>query len=198
MNLSNPVPAAVIVSGLFFSSCAQKSPQKQRSASSYQSSHGYTKASYQTRSGRTNTWADSDKPSQRSKTLKGIRTTSYSHQENEPGAYGKLNAKGTTLRYGKVRSAAADWSRFPVGTRFQIVGTPYTYEIDDYGSALVGTNTIDLYWPTLKLMNNWGTRHVDIKVIEWGCLEKSASIMEKRLKYPHVREMYYSIPRSKR
>ena len=42
-------------------------------------------------------------------------------------------------------SAAADWSRFPLGTRFQIVGTQDRYVIDDYGGALVGTNTIDLY-----------------------------------------------------
>ena len=55
---------------------------------------------------------------------------------------------GKPLRFGMVRSAAADWSRYPVGTRFRIVGKPYEYVIDDYGSALVGTDTIDLYKPS--------------------------------------------------
>lgn len=118
--------------------------------------------------------------------------------ENEPGAVGRLNARGTTLRYGRVRSAAADWSRYPVGTRFQIAGMPHIYEIDDYGSALVGTDTIDLYKPSLRQMKEWGCRHVEIKIIEWGCYRTSAQIMSKRLKYPHVRKMYDGIPRSKR
>lgn len=124
-----------------------------------------------------------------------VRTTAYSHKENEPGAVGRLNAIGTTLRYGLTRSAAADWSRYPLGTRFRIEGSPIIYEIDDYGSALVGTNTIDLFKPSLRLMNEWGSRHVDIKIIEWGSFEESNSWLGKRLKYPHCRAMYYSIQR---
>ena len=122
-----------------------------------------------------------------------VRTTAYSHKEREPGAPGRKNAIGTTLRYGMTRSAAADWSRFPLGTRFRIVGSPFVYEIDDYGSALVGTDTIDLFKPTLRQMNDWGTRHVDINIIEWGSFERSNSYLEKRTQYPHCRAMYRSI-----
>ncbi|MDG2124798.1 MAG: hypothetical protein P8J87_13930, partial [Verrucomicrobiales bacterium] len=87
-----------------------------------------------------------------------VRTTAYCHLEADSLKYGKLNAVGTQLKYGKVRSAAADWSQYPVGTVFKIKGEPYLYEVDDYGSALVGTNTIDLYKPTKPAMHAWGVR----------------------------------------
>jgi len=119
-----------------------------------------------------------------------VRTTAYSHMEMEPGAPGRLNAIGTTLAYGQVRSAAADWSVYPVGTRFKIKGLPYTYVVDDYGSALVGTNTIDIFHPSLALMNRWGTRPAEITVIQWGCLDRTLNILSKRTKYPHCRAMY--------
>ncbi|MEM0969571.1 MAG: hypothetical protein AAGJ31_09495, partial [Verrucomicrobiota bacterium] len=81
-----------------------------------------------------------------------VRTTAYCDAENEAGGkYGNKTALGTVLRgSGKMRSAAADWSRYPLGTRFRIVGSPQIYEIDDYGSALVGTDTLDIYQPTLR------------------------------------------------
>ena len=44
--------------------------------------------------------------------------------------------------------------------------------IDDYGTALVGTNTIDLYKPTKLQMKRWGVRNVDIDILEWGSEEK--------------------------
>lgn len=122
-----------------------------------------------------------------------VRTTSYSHMENEPGAYGRLNAIGTTLKHGQVRSAAADWSRYPVGTTFKIKGLPYTYVIDDYGSALVGTNTIDIYHPTLKAMRHWGSRDVEINIIHWGSWERTANLLRKRTKYGHCARMYYAV-----
>ena len=66
-------------------------------------------------------------------------------------------------------------------------------EIDDYGSALVGTGTIDLFKPTLGLMNEWGVRHVDIQILKWGSWEKSAAILSKRCKYAHCRCMYQNL-----
>lgn len=128
----------------------------------------------------------------RSKTHRVVRTTAYSHQENEKGAPWRKNALGTYLKYGKVRSAAADWSRYPVGTQFKIKGLPYTYIIDDYGSALVGTNTLDIYHPNLRSMRLWGTRNAEIKVIKWGSWEKTLAILKGRLKYSHTRKMYYA------
>jgi len=74
-----------------------------------------------------------------------VRTTSYSHMENEKGAVGRKNCQGGILKYGSVRSAASDWSVYPVGTKFRVKGLSEIFIIDDFGSALVGTNTIDIY-----------------------------------------------------
>jgi hypothetical protein len=93
------------------------------------------------------------------------------------------------LKYGNVRSAAADWSVYPVGTIFQIEGSPHVYQVDDYGSALVGTNTIDLYKPSRTEMNQWGVRNVNIRVIRWGSFSKSLSILKPRSKWGHVDKM---------
>ena len=124
-----------------------------------------------------------------------VRTTSYSHQEGEVGAPGRLNAIGSTLKYGQVRSAAADWSRYPVGTTFRIKGLAHTYVIDDYGSALVGTNTIDIYHPSLGLMHKWATRDVEINIIKWGSWERTANLLRGRIKYGHCARMYYATMR---
>ncbi|MGC6425540.1 MAG: 3D domain-containing protein [Akkermansiaceae bacterium] len=121
-----------------------------------------------------------------------VRTTAYSHMEMEVGAPWKKNAVGTYLKYGRVRSAAADWSRYPVGTRFKIKGLPYTYVVDDYGSALVGTNTIDVYNPTIRSMKRWGTRRAEITVIQWGSLERTVNILHGRRAHQHCRRMYYA------
>ncbi|MCA1964190.1 MAG: 3D domain-containing protein [Prosthecobacter sp.] len=123
-----------------------------------------------------------------------VRTTAYCHDEDDHLAYGARNALGTPLKFGKIRSAAADWSRYPVGTRFRIHGQPdVTYVVDDYGSALVGTGTIDIYKPTRGMMNAWGVRHVDIEVLEWGSWQKSMEIMRERTRWPHVRAMMRGI-----
>jgi 3D (Asp-Asp-Asp) domain-containing protein len=54
-----------------------------------------------------------------------VRTTAYTCSEDDHLVYGSLNATGTNLRYNdKVRSAAADWSFYPVGTTFRIKGLP--------------------------------------------------------------------------
>ncbi len=121
-----------------------------------------------------------------------VRTTSYSHQENEVGAVGRLSAMGTTLKYGRVRSAAADWSRYPVGTIFRIKGLPHVYVVDDYGSGLVGTNTIDIYHPTLRLMRKWATRDTEIHVVRWGSWERTANLLRGRTRHEHCARMYYA------
>ncbi|MBL9117259.1 MAG: 3D domain-containing protein [Verrucomicrobiaceae bacterium] len=123
-----------------------------------------------------------------------VRTTAYTHSESDHLAYGRQTAIGSQLRYGSIRSAAADWSRFPLGTKFRIRGQPTVlYEVDDYGSALVGTNTIDLYCPTRGMMNHWGVRNVDIEVVQWGSYSRSADIMKSRVHYAHVRRMLNDI-----
>ncbi|MFT5634115.1 MAG: 3D (Asp-Asp-Asp) domain-containing protein [Rubritalea sp.] len=123
-----------------------------------------------------------------------LRATAYSHMEKEVGAPGRKNAAGTTLKYGSTRSAAADWSKLPLGTKFKVIGKPgITYVVDDYGSALAGTNTIDMFYPTLRAMHNWGTRRVIIQIIQMGSFERSAKILSGRKHAAHCREMYYAI-----
>jgi 3D (Asp-Asp-Asp) domain-containing protein len=114
-----------------------------------------------------------------------VRTTAYTRSEQgDPH-----NAIGTHLSGQRVRSAASDWSRFPLGTRFRVVGSKEEYVIDDYGTALVGTNTIDLYKPSRLEMKRWGVRHVDIDVLEWGSREQSLKVLAPRAKHSIVRRM---------
>ncbi len=131
-----------------------------------------------------------------------VRTTAYTHTESDHIQYGRQSAAGTTLQYGsKVRSAAADWSKYPLGTRFTIEGLPYEYVVDDYGSALVGTETIDIYKPEKSSMGDWGVRNVPIKVIEWGSFEESRKILDGRKNVrhaDHVREMLQEIEKKGR
>ena len=123
-----------------------------------------------------------------------VRTTAYTHTEAGHRKYGTRNAVGSVLRHAGVRSAAADWSRFPLGTRFRIVGKPEEYVIDDYGSALVGKDTIDLYQPTNRSMNEWGVRQVEIEVLEWGSFEESLEVLVPRLgKASHIAKMVKGI-----
>jgi len=128
--------------------------------------------------------------------ITSVRTTAYTHSESDHIQYGARTAVGSTLKYGLVRSAAADWSVYPVGTIFQIEGSPHIYQVDDYGSALVGTNTIDIYQPTRAQMNAWGVKNVNIRVIKWGSFSKSLAIMRDRTKNDHVRRMVQRIQRS--
>lgn len=118
-----------------------------------------------------------------------VRTTAYTYGAVENGAYPTSNAIGKPLKAGKVRSAAADWSRWPLGTRFRVVETGQEYVVDDIGSAMVGTGTIDLFKPRARDMHRWGVRHVTIEIIEWGSPEKSLQILLPRRKFRHVREM---------
>jgi len=117
--------------------------------------------------------------------IANVRTTAYTQSEKG----GRHNAIGVRLSSANVMSAAADWSHFPLGTRFQIVGTADRYVIDDYGGALIGTNTIDLYKTSRVAMRQWGVRHVDIDVIEWGSKEQSLKVLNPRRKNKLIRRM---------
>jgi 3D (Asp-Asp-Asp) domain-containing protein len=122
--------------------------------------------------------------------ISGVKTTAYTHSESDHIGYGARTAAGTQLRTGQVRSAAADWSVFPLGTVFRINGDSTVYVVDDYGSALVGTRTIDLYKPTRDAMNRWGRRTVSIEILKWGSWSKSLAVLKPRAtKARHVREM---------
>jgi 3D (Asp-Asp-Asp) domain-containing protein len=125
-----------------------------------------------------------------------VRTTAYTCSEDDHLIYGNKNATGTQLRYtNQVRSAAADWSFYPVGTTFRIKGMPYLYVVDDYGSALLGTGTVDIYKPTKQIMNEWGRRTVELTVVQWGSFTRSAELLSQRTHYGHCRKMLANIVR---
>jgi 3D (Asp-Asp-Asp) domain-containing protein len=121
--------------------------------------------------------------------LQKVRTTAYSRCEKG----GHCNALGASLRGHHVMSAASDWSRFPLGTRFRIVDTREEYIIDDYGTALVGTNTIDLFKKTRLDMRRWGVRQVDIDILQWGSEEQSLKVLGPRAKHKCVRQMILAL-----
>ena len=127
-----------------------------------------------------------------------VRTTAYTCSESDHLIYGSKNATGTQLRYtNRVRSAAADWSFYPVGTTFRIKGLPYLYVVDDYGSALTGTGTIDIYKPNKDVMNLWGRRNVEITIVQWGSFNRSAELLSQRTKFDHCRQMLTNIIRQR-
>lgn len=106
---------------------------------------------------------------------------------NWPG----VNAIGGKLRSGNVTSAAADWSKFPLGTKFRVAETGRIYIVDDYGSAMVGKVKVDLYTPSPVAMDKWGVRSVTLEILEWGDREKSLALLQTRTggNYWHIRQM---------
>ena len=122
-----------------------------------------------------------------------IRTTAYTHTESDHIRYSNLTALGTPLRSGPVHSAAADWARWPCGTMFRIRATGEIYEVDDYGFALSGVNTIDLYKPTKREMREWGVRRVTIEILKWGDPWASYRKMVRVRTYRHIKRMLNEI-----
>lgn len=121
-----------------------------------------------------------------------VRTTAYTH--TEPG--GSKNAIGGRLRFGAAqRSAASDWSWLPLGTRFKMLSNGSEYVIEDYGSALVGRKTVDLYFPSRSAMRAWGVRHEEIEIIEWGSEAMSLKLLAPRTRNGHVATMVTALRR---
>jgi 3D (Asp-Asp-Asp) domain-containing protein len=117
-----------------------------------------------------------------------IRTTAYTAAE--PG--GAHAATGERLHFGgdsNTYSAASDWSWMPLGTRFKILENGRTCVIEDYGSALVGRKTVDLFMPNGSAMRQWGCKNVEIEILEWGSPAMSLKLLQPRQKNTHVRTM---------
>ena len=89
----------------------------------------------------------------------------------------------------QIGSAAADWSRWPAGTVFRLLSTGQVYKIDDYGWALAGRNTIDLYVPTRRAMNAWGARDEGIQILRWGDSNESLRLLQAHQGYRHIHRM---------
>jgi 3D (Asp-Asp-Asp) domain-containing protein len=89
----------------------------------------------------------------------------------------------------RVGSAAADWSRWPAGTAFRLLSTGQVYRVDDYGWALAGRNTIDLYMSNQREMNSWGARQETIQILQWGDPQESLQFLRRHQDYRHIKRM---------
>jgi len=89
----------------------------------------------------------------------------------------------------QIGSAAADWSRWPAGTVFRLLSTGQNYRVEDYGWALSGRNTIDLYMANQREMNNWGAREETIEILKWGDPEESLRFLRRHQDYRHIKRM---------
>jgi len=122
----------------------------------------------------------------------------FSMEERQPVTPGPKRAPRTTRalkravvvsRPPQIGSAAADWSRWPAGTVFRLLSTGQNYRVEDYGWALSGRNTIDLYMANQREMNNWGAREEKIEVLEWGDPEESLQFLRRHQDYRHIKRM---------
>jgi 3D (Asp-Asp-Asp) domain-containing protein len=89
----------------------------------------------------------------------------------------------------RIGSAAADWARWPVGTTFRLLSTGQIYRVEDYGWALSGRNTIDLYMANSRDMNTWGAREEPIQILHWGNSQESLRFLQSHQDYPHIKRM---------
>lgn len=122
-----------------------------------------------------------------------VKASAYSYGAKCNGKWAKRNAIGGQLKSGKVNSASADWAKFPLGTKFRVQETGQVYEVDDYGSALVGKNKVDLYMTDYQKVSRWGIRTVTLEIIEWGNHKKSLAVLEPRKKAGYIRQMVNSL-----
>ncbi len=89
----------------------------------------------------------------------------------------------------RIGSAAADWSRWPMGTTFRLLSTGQMYRVEDYGWALSGRNTIDLYMANRNEMNQWGAREEPIQVLHWGDPQESLRLLAPHQEHKHIKRM---------
>lgn len=122
----------------------------------------------------------------------------FSIEERDPIEPGPKRAPRTTRgvkravvvsRPPQIGSAAADWSRWPAGTVFRLLSTGQNYRVEDYGWALSGRNTIDLYMANRREMNNWGARNETIEILKWGDPEESLQFLRRHQDYRHIKRM---------
>jgi 3D (Asp-Asp-Asp) domain-containing protein len=125
----------------------------------------------------------------------GVRLQPFSVDEPRSAARASRNRRGRTTRSArrsrppKIGSAAADWSRWPVGTTFRLLSTGQIYRVDDYGWALSGRNTIDLYMANRRDMNAWGARQEPIQILQWGDPQQSLQFLQSHQGYKHIKRM---------
>ena len=119
----------------------------------------------------------------------GTELQPFSLETREPGSLLPRARKQTYRAVRSIGSAAADWSRWPAGTMFRLLSTGQVYRVEDYGWALAGRNTIDLYMANQRDMNAWGARHEPIQILQWGSSEESLRLLHSHQNYRHIKRM---------
>ena len=137
--------------------------------------------------------APANVPSAKAAKTMPVVATAYGASAKCNSKWAGKNAIGGRLRSGVVTSAAADWSRFPVGTKFRVKETGRVYVVDDYGSAMVGKDKVDLFKTNYRDVYRWGVRNVQLEIIEWGDYAKSLAILKPRSRSRHVQSMVQSL-----
>ena len=122
------------------------------------------------------------------RTTKGVTRTTHSVRRAVAVSPGR-RSRGEGGRPAQIGSAAADWSRWPAGTVFRLLSTGQNYRVEDYGWALSGRNTIDLYMANQREMNSWGARQETIQVLKWGDSQESLQFLRSHQNYKHIKRM---------
>ena len=122
------------------------------------------------------------------RTTKGVTRTTHSVRRAVAVSPGR-RSRGESGRPPQIGSAAADWSRWPAGTVLRLLSTGQNYRVEDYGWALSGRNTIDLYMANQREMNSWGARQETIQVLKWGDPQESLRFLQSHQNYKHIKRM---------
>jgi 3D (Asp-Asp-Asp) domain-containing protein len=139
--------------------------------------------------------ADSDSPSEYQRASDRVPLESFLAPQKRKVTrwvktrHGRKKMTVTEVVRPVIGSAAADWARWPAGTTFRLLSTGQIYKVDDYGWALSGRNTIDLYMASRSEMNQWGLREERIQILRWGDPQASAHVLQGRQGYKHLRRM---------
>lgn len=127
-----------------------------------------------------------DKPKKATRVTTTTVTTTRVSKTTTKGAKRAVAVSKSPPRIG---SAAADWSRWPMGTTFRVLSTGQMYRVEDYGWALSGRNTIDLYMANQHDMNAWGARQEPIQILHWGDPQQSLQALRAHQEHKHIKRM---------
>jgi 3D (Asp-Asp-Asp) domain-containing protein/uncharacterized protein YceK len=125
---------------------------------------------------------------EKKKTTRVTTTTTTRVTKTTPTTRGAKRAVAVS-KPPRVGSAAADWSRWPMGTTLRLLSTGQVYRVEDYGWALSGRNTIDLYMSNQRDMNTWGARQEPIQILHWGDPQQSLQFLQSHTDYKHIKRM---------
>ena len=130
-----------------------------------------------------------DKPKKTTRATTTVTTTTRVTKTTPAVTRGGKRAVAVNKAPQRIGSAAADWSRWPMGTTFRLLSTGQMYRVEDYGWALSGRNTIDLYMANQRDMNAWGARQEPIQILHWGDPHQSLQILQSHAEHKHIKRM---------